>query len=223
MASPVPLLRAPVPGGRNQSGTRTPRLGLAIPPSPSHRPVAGTNNPPQLSLATPMGSQGAPQEGGGRLKLNLNISMANNSNDHNRARSDSFHNPSVPGSASSSTYSTISNVLNGGRHNGTPDPASAISSVWSEVDGSTSMERENSMTSLSFDFDKLELEKGAPVDVEDLDDDSWGAASDQKRIIELGSLGEGAGGAVTKSILRGGKTVFALKVRIQTVSHEMIS
>lgn len=85
------------------------------------------------------------------------------------------------------------------------------------------MERENSMTSLSFDFDKLELEKGAPVDVEDLDDDSWGAASDQKRIIELGSLGEGAGGAVTKSILRGGKTVFALKVRIQTVSHEMIS
>lgn len=85
------------------------------------------------------------------------------------------------------------------------------------------MERENSMTSLSFDFDKLELEKGAPVDVEDLDDDSWGAASDQKRIIELGSLGEGAGGAVTKSILRGGKTVFALKVRIQIVSHEMIS
>lgn len=85
------------------------------------------------------------------------------------------------------------------------------------------MERENSMTSLSFDFDKLELEKGAPVDVEDLDDDSWGAASDQKRIIELGSLGEGAGGAVTKSILRGGKTIFALKVWTQSVLYRATS
>ena len=74
------------------------------------------------------------------------------------------------------------------------------------------MEREGSMGGLSIDFDKLSLEKGRPLDVEDLDDDAWAAASDQKKIVELGSLGEGAGGAVTRCKLEQGQTVFALKV-----------
>lgn len=74
------------------------------------------------------------------------------------------------------------------------------------------MEGEGSMGGLSIDFDKLSLEKGRPLDVEDLDDEGWGAASEQKKIIELGSLGEGAGGAVTRCMLQGGKTIFALKV-----------
>ena len=68
------------------------------------------------------------------------------------------------------------------------------------------------MGGLSIDFDKLSLEKGRPLDVEDLDDDAWAAASDQKKIVELGSLGEGAGGAVTRCKLEQGQTVFALKV-----------
>jgi len=75
------------------------------------------------------------------------------------------------------------------------------------------MERENSMGGLIPDFEKLVLEKGRPLDVEDLDDEGWRAASEQKKIFELGSLGEGAGGAVTRCKLDGGKTVFALKVR----------
>lgn len=62
------------------------------------------------------------------------------------------------------------------------------------------------------DLDKLSLEKGRNLDVEDLDDDGWRAASVEKKIVELGSLGEGAGGAVTRCMLKGGKTVFALKV-----------
>ena len=74
------------------------------------------------------------------------------------------------------------------------------------------MERENSMDGLSVDFEKLSIEKGRPIDVEDLDDEGWSAASEQKKIIELGSLGEGAGGAVTRCMLDGGTTVFALKV-----------
>lgn len=74
------------------------------------------------------------------------------------------------------------------------------------------MERENSMNGLNIDFDKLSIEKGHPIDVEDLDDDGWAAASEQKKIIEQGELGEGAGGAVTKCVLEGGKTVFALKI-----------
>lgn len=100
-----------------------------------------------------------------------------------------------------------------GRTGSTPDPSSAISSIYSEASiGGTSMERESSMGGLSIDFEKLSIEKGRPLDVEDLDDEGWGAASDQKKIIELGSLGEGAGGAVTRCKLEGGKTIFALKV-----------
>lgn len=74
------------------------------------------------------------------------------------------------------------------------------------------MERESSMGGLSIDFEKLSIEKGRPLDVEDLDDEGWTAASEQKKIIELGSLGEGAGGAVTRCMLEGGKMIFALKV-----------
>jgi len=46
---------------------------------------------------------------------------------------------------------------------------------------------------VSYRSEKLSLEKGRPLDVEDLDDDGWRAASEQGKIVELGSLGEGAG------------------------------
>jgi hypothetical protein len=62
------------------------------------------------------------------------------------------------------------------------------------------------------DLEKLSLELGREPDVDDLDDDGWMASNKAERIIELGTLGEGAGGAVTKCMLKGGKTVFALKV-----------
>lgn len=73
------------------------------------------------------------------------------------------------------------------------------------------MEREGSLHGLE-SFDQLSLEKARILDVEDLDDEGWRIVSMEKRIIELGSLGEGAGGAVTKCKLKGGETVFALKV-----------
>lgn len=230
MSSPVPLLRAPVPGGRSQSGSRTPKLTLGIPPSPNVKPVAGQGEAaaeiprfslaahggaPKLSLATPMGGHGSVQEAGHSLRPQLgqlNIAAVQSSN--SRQRSDSFHNGSVPGSASSSTYSQLSLAMGGvSQQMGTPDPSSAISSVYSEAGiGGQGMEREGSMGGLSLDFEKMCLEKGRPLDVDDLDDDGWAAASDQKMIVELGSLGEGAGGAVTRCQLQDGKTVFALKV-----------
>jgi mitogen-activated protein kinase kinase len=55
---------------------------------------------------------------------------------------------------------------------------------------------------------------GRELDVDDLDDDGWKAVSKAGQIVEMGSLGEGAGGAVTRCVLKGGKTVFALKVRV---------
>ena len=73
------------------------------------------------------------------------------------------------------------------------------------------MEREGSNHILP-DLEKWSLENGRNFDVEDLDDDGWRAASQQKKIVEIGSLGEGAGGAVTRCKLVGGKTEFALKV-----------
>ena len=195
-------------------------MTLGIPPSPSARPVTQDEKPvpdlnlapipraPKLSLATPAGTQQiTPQPATG---LKLQIGSTTGAAENTRPRADSY-NARVPGSASSSAYSGYSLV--GAGKNGTPDPSSAISSVYSEAGvGGASMERDNSMGGMTVDFEKLSLEKGRPLDVEDLDDEGWGAACEQKKIIELGSLGEGAGGAVTQCKLEGGNTVFALKV-----------
>lgn len=94
---------------------------------------------------------------------------------------------------------------------GGKDPASAVGSAYSErSEGGVGMEREGSTGGMP-DISQLSLEKGRTADVEDLDDDGWRVASMEKRIVELGSLGEGAGGAVTKCMLKGGQTIFALK------------
>jgi mitogen-activated protein kinase kinase len=172
-----------------------------------------------------MGSYGSPQDGGANLRPQiqpLNISTVTGSSDaiyHSRSESFTMGDgrASRPESASSSTYSALSFAM-GLRQGqmGTPDPSSAISSVYSEVGGGgggTSMEREGSMNGLLVDLEQLSIEKGRPIDIDDLDDEGWRAASEQGKIMELGSLGEGAGGAVTRCILKGGKTVFALKVR----------
>ncbi|KAL2043147.1 hypothetical protein N7G274_004207 [Stereocaulon virgatum] len=230
--SPAPLLRPPISGGpsRSSGGARTPRLGLAIPPSPSQKPVSENKNvpdlpplatiqrpssrptAPQLRLATPKGSNTTPQEGpslaNGRPSPipNTGGSVSGTSDGSGHSRSDSFTmvdgKNSNPTSASSSGFSHRHPV-------GTPDPASAISSVYSE--GGTAMEREGSNHIIP-DFENLRLEKGGDLDVEDLDDNGWRAASEQKKIKEIGSLGEGAGGAVTRCRLEGGKTEFALKI-----------
>ncbi|KAL9127266.1 MAG: hypothetical protein Q9217_003825 [Psora testacea] len=237
--SPAPLLRPPIPGstGRNNGGPRTPRLGLAIPPSPNQKPV--NNNsivpdlpslpsmppvsqisrpstrpaPPQLRLATPMGSSTTPQDtqlppsNRPPSQPHVSNSASGGSEGSLHSRSESFTmvdgKNSNPTSASSSGFSAS-------RHpTGTPDPASAISSVYSEVGAPA--DRDGSHHIL-LDLEKLSLEKGRDLDIDDLDDEGWRAASEQKKIVELGSLGEGAGGAVTRCKLVGGKTEFALKI-----------
>ncbi|KAI9789955.1 MAG: Protein kinase C signaling pathway involved MAPKK protein [Candelina submexicana] len=239
MASPVPLLRPPIPGGnRSNSATRAPRLGLAIPPSPSAKPVDGSNPgaslqtqsqrpaPPSLRLATPSGTDSTPREGTssqnshGRSPpqpVGFNSASTGESDASARSRSDSFNlredRSSKPTSASSSSYSALSFAMGLRQPQGTPDPSSAAGSVYSDragSEGGVCMEREGS-NGLP-DLEKLSLEKGRNLDVDDLDDDGWRAVSVEKKIIELGALGEGAGGAVTRCILKGGKTVFALKI-----------
>ncbi|KAK0646313.1 BcMKK1, mitogen-activated protein kinase [Cercophora newfieldiana] len=228
MSSPAPLLRPAIPGAR--PGGRAPRLGLAIPPSPSAKPVGNSAVPgrtlPVLHLATPMGSSITPQEQQpGRPAVVQGMSASGGSESSAaHSRSGSFGpldgRGSIPTSAGSqysalsfaSQYGIGGNGLGAMKNHGTPDPVSAVGSLYSNAsEGGADMERDGSLHGLE-NFDKLSLEKAMTLDVEDLDDEGWRIASHEKRIIELGSLGEGAGGAVTRCKLKGGKTIFALKI-----------
>lgn len=247
MSSPAPLLRPPIPGGRNAGGARTPRLGLAIPPSPNAKPVNNGGPPPmglslqmpgqvssrpslpRLQLATPMGTNATPYEQPSLQNGRPNISIATGQSASGGSESSAAHSRTgsfgpLDGRASGPTsagsqYSALSFASQYGLQQpprGTPDPASAVGSLYSNhSEGGAGMERDGSMTGLD-GFEKLSLEsleKGRTLDVDELDDEGWRVASMEKRIEELGSLGEGAGGAVTRCVLKGGKTVFALKVR----------
>ncbi|KAK7937872.1 uncharacterized protein PG986_014740 [Apiospora aurea] len=225
MSSPAPLLRPALGGGR-PGGGRTPRLGLAIPPSPNAKPVGAAQSTrpalPTLHLATPMGSTIVPSEQPPRQFGIQPGQSASGGSESSAAhsRSGSFgpmdgraSNPTSAGSQFSALSFASQYGIGGSRPQGTPDPVSAVGSIYSErSEGGIGMERDGSMHGLEAQFDKLTIEKARTADVEDLDDDGWRIASLEKRIVELGSLGEGAGGAVTRCKLTGGKTVFALKV-----------
>jgi mitogen-activated protein kinase kinase len=245
MSSPAPLLRPPVPGSRSSSapGGRKPNLGLAIPPSPNVRPVIngpsdaqpppqeipqlGRPMPPSLRLATPSGTQSTPSSVGGRpqlklalgggtrsqapqLALQIGTSTSGSSAASAESRSGSFGESGQVMSTSSSMAAY--NLIN---------PSSAVSSSTGGASpGASGMQRDNSLGGLP-DLEKLRIDLGRDLDVEDLDDNSWKAAGKQGRIEELGSLGEGAGGAVTRCILTGGKTVFALKVWLNIIDFHV--
>lgn len=224
MSSPAPLLRPALPGQRPRG---PPRLGLAIPPSPNVKPLGNSaaisSRPalPVLHLATPMGSNITPHEQPpGRPPTQQGYSASGGSESSAaHSRSGSFgpldgrgSNPTSAGSQFSALSFASQYGIGSTKNQG--DPVSAVGSLYSnasEGPGGASMEREGSLPGLE-GFDKLSLERAMAADVEDLDDEGWRIASAEKRIEEIGSLGEGAGGAVTKCKLRGGKTIFALKV-----------
>ncbi|KAK3375495.1 kinase-like domain-containing protein [Podospora didyma] len=224
MSAPVPLLRPAIPGSRPG---RAPRLGLAIPPSPNNKPVGnsapGLGRPalPTLHLATPKGSSVVPHEHHpGRINTQNQSASGGSESSAAHSRSGSFgpldgraSNPTSAGSQYSALSFASQYGIGSQRPHGTPDPVSAVGSLYSNASeaGGVGMEREGSLHGLE-NFDKLSIEKAMTLDVEDLDDDGWRIASMERRIVELGSLGEGAGGAVTRCKLNGGTTVFALKI-----------
>ncbi|CCH41184.1 MAP kinase kinase MKK1/SSP32 [Wickerhamomyces ciferrii] len=57
-------------------------------------------------------------------------------------------------------------------------------------------------------------------DVNDLDEEEWKIVSKKGEIIELGVLGEGAGGSVSRCKLKNGSTIFALKYIITDPNPE---
>ncbi|VUC34226.1 unnamed protein product [Clonostachys rosea] len=228
MLSAAPPMLRPAVGGR-PGGGRPPRLGLAIPPSPNAKAV-GNNpgpgsrplGPPKLSLATPMGSSGVPQEQHSRtfggVQPGHSAGGSESSADHSREGSfgpfdGKVSNPTSAGSGISALSFASQWGIVPAKAPGTSDPVSAAESAYSErsIDGGVVMDRDNSLQGLEA-FDKLSLEKARTGDVEDLDDEGWRIAGLEKRIEEIGNLGEGAGGAVTKARLKGGKTLFALKI-----------
>lgn len=169
-----------------------------------------------------MGSSSVvPQEQPQHIKPALSLQSASGGSESSAAhsRSGSFgpfdgraSNPTSAGSQFSALSFAEQYGIGPTRHAGTGDPVSAVGSLYSNASESVGMERENSLHGLE-SFDKLSLDKARSADVEDLDDEGWRIVSMEKRIVELGSLGEGAGGAVTRCKLKGGNTVFALKVR----------
>ena len=213
MSSPAPLLRPPIPGSRSNSGTRAPRLGIAIPPSPSARAVNVETHqtehapprpqPPRLNLATPMGSNTTPFEGRRAqrsvlppLQLPI-VSTAGSSDTSAASRSGS----SGEHAAAPPSINLITRQL---RDSQSGEQLSAVSSSHSAAGDADGLELP--------DLNKLSLDKGRPLDVDDLDEAGWRAASKENKIKQIGDLGEGSGGAVTRCTLEGGKTVFALKV-----------
>lgn len=222
MSAAPPLLRPAIPGSR--PGGRAPRLGLAIPPSPNAKALGNPGAPPPrpalptLHVATPMGGHVVPQEQK-PLKPQLSISLqsASGGSESSAAHSRSGSFGPLDGRASNPTsagsqFSALSFASQYGIGRQTGDPVSAVGSLYSNTSESMDMDREGSLHGLE-SFDELSLEKARAADVDDLDDEGWRIVSMEKRIIELGNLGEGAGGAVTKCKLRNGNTVFALKVR----------
>ena len=191
--------------------------------------VGGRPALPKLQLAmgsTSSASYSSQPISNGRPNLSLGIPPQNSASGGSESstvhsRSGSFgpmdgraSNPTSAGSQFSAlSFASQYGILN--QHSGTPDPASAVGSIYSQTsEGGVGMERENSMggpNGLS-DVDSKTLELARTADIEELNDDAWRIAALEKRIVELGSLGEGAGGAVTRCMLKGGKTIFALKV-----------
>jgi mitogen-activated protein kinase kinase len=107
-----------------------------------------------------------------------------------------------------SQVQTVDEYRRGIRHQTSNDPISAASSISA---GGYHNQRDASVPPTDL-FSKLTLSLGHVPDVDDLDDAGWLIASESKQIEEISSLGEGASGAVTKCKLKGGNTLFALKI-----------
>ncbi|KAJ9630505.1 Protein kinase C signaling pathway involved MAPKK protein [Taxawa tesnikishii (nom. ined.)] len=219
MASPAPLLRPPIPGSRNTSSPRVPKLGLSIPPSPHARPVSSQampplqipqrQAPPKLSLATPMGRKGKWTERAAIADRTWSFSI--NTQWREQRRQHTFKIEQLRGQQSQHLFIYQLVLL-------WPRPYICSKFIllviisWRKRRRGHGEGKQHARHKYITRFGETELGKGRPLDVEDLDDAGWKAASKENRIIELGSLGEGAGGAVTRCILKGGKTVFALKL-----------
>lgn len=161
-------------------------------PRPNRTPRLGLSIPPSAHAPQPV--IGANPRGPPKLKLATpgNMNGAMGPPEHTRKGSLS----NQPTSAASQ-YPALSFTM--GLKNQVKNSPDAV-----QINGNRSNDEPSGKTFSEQEFDTM--------DVEELPVDGWMRVQKTGRIVELGSLGEGAGGAVTRCILKGGKTVFALKV-----------
>lgn len=193
----VPLLRAPVPS------RGPPRLGLSIPGSPNNvpqQPIPQLNTQVNNGYSAPI--LGPPQPRRGPPKLSLatpgNPAPLSIRPVQQQQRSSSYASP-VAGA--NQQYAALGFAMTLKKQVRNSPDTSGMGSESAILGGTGGTGRRGSI-----DWENENL------DADDLDDEGWRSASLNDRIIELGSLGEGAGGAVTRCKLKGGKTVFAMKV-----------
>lgn len=235
--NPPPPLRPALVSMRTASSNRMPRLGLAIPPPAAQKTVVNSQAIPALEIPTrqalPKLSVVSPKDTSLPTKRLPPLHIGSISNRSLQDFSDDSSKTTGRPDSRTCSNATITTMTTGGTGTTTAssysinqthtaktsntDPMSgySLTSTGAATTGGGvgSLEREDSLGNQTLpDLDKLAIDIGRPVDAEDLNDVGWKAAVKNKRIIELGSLGEGAGGAVTRCRLKDGNTVFALKV-----------
>jgi mitogen-activated protein kinase kinase len=169
--------------------------------------VGGAARPMPLSLRLPslgglntqLGS--SPGMRPARPQISLQPLQATSSGSGSNVSGDVFEHPYLdPTSSAGSSVSQLHDSALTGSTTGSPGPKD--------------IDPEQDMKELQEHLSKLSLSlQGRDLDAGDLDNEGWRAVSQLDRIEMLGGLGEGAGGAVTRCTLKGGNTVFALKVR----------
>ncbi|TGZ79194.1 kinase-like protein [Ascodesmis nigricans] len=185
LSSPAPLMRPAVNQPTLMSrhtAGRAPRLGLSIP---------HTGPSPAPPAAGPVPGRGPPKL---RLATPGNTNGIMGPPDHKRQGSISQAQPS----SAASQYSALSFAM--GLRNQVKNSPDAMQQELNGGRGGGDDEKKYT----SEDFERM--------DVKELPIEGWSVVGASGRIVEIGTLGEGAGGAVTKCILKGGKTVFALKI-----------
>lgn len=206
MSAP-PLLRPP---GVNNKNPKSPRLKL---------PTLAINTPPKLTIDTSPNDSKA-----------SGLSTATTATTHSRNNSSSassllsstankFSNLDISDSANS-LYAYPPSSLS---HSPTPSTATSEASagvfsadIIAEIDSSSTY----SIKQNGFEDGESTLQI-QHKDVNDLDEEGWKIVSKKGEIIELGVLGEGAGGSVSRCKLKHGNTIFALKTIITDPNPEV--
>lgn len=217
MSAPPLIRQSPASSARPRM-----KLGLQIPDSP--RFVGGP-------LATQRSGSGS------GLSINTNVGNLSNSSSSSSLRpetastnngpfsaeilaavgrndSSSSNLPAGPESTSlSSIQEQVPYASSSTIHSGDGNPVISAPGLFTSNSGSSGSEQYSNTNSNGSSLRKL--------DVEDLDGDGWTQVAQNNDIVELGRLGEGAGGSVTRCKLKHGKTVFALKEIITYSSPDL--
>ncbi|CAM9023082.1 unnamed protein product [Wickerhamomyces anomalus] len=198
MSAP-PLLRPP---GVNNKNPKSPRLKI---------PTLAVNTPPKLTIDTSPNDQRGPT--GGFLQTHQRTD-SHNSSSASSLLSNKLANLEITDSLGPSSIS----------HSPTPSTATSEASagvfsadIIAEIDSSSTYSVKHMGNYEDEGEGTLQVQH---KDVNELDEEGWRIVSKKGEIIELGVLGEGAGGSVSRCKLKHGSTVFALKTIITDPNPE---